>query len=132
MKIYNGCTVAEARDIAGELGIRFAGSDVSNSAGLRISGKLEGTSGVNPYPRRSRDRRMPHVVCWHGYRDFMRAVFERYPSARIVTGLMGDNDYRGAEDFERKYRASGYRNVGSMVDPFLHFNACDCEYTGTL
>jgi len=63
------------------------------------------------------------AVCWHGHRDFMRAVFEREPDARIHTALA---DYHGAEDFERKYRDTN-KNIGSVMRPLRYGDACKCE-----
>lgn len=131
MKIYDGCTVREAYAIAYGLGIEFQGKDASNSRGVRISGRLVAHRELaNPYPARKRDRRMPHCVCWHGYRDFMRAVFERYPDARIVTGLRGKVEYRGLEDFRRNYASTGNFNVGSIVQPLRMISACECSESG--
>lgn len=39
-------------------------------------------------------------MCWHGHRDFMRALYRLAPDARIKTALA---DYRDAEDFDRKF-----------------------------
>ena len=35
--------------------------------------------------------------------------------------------YNGAEDFERKYAATGDREVGSRMDPVILADLCDCE-----
>lgn len=64
------------------------------------------------------------ACCWHGHRDIMQALFDAYPDARLQSAQA---DYRGKEDFEDSFEATGYVNIGSQVSP-LHFNdACDCE-----
>lgn len=67
--------------------------------------------------------RRVHAVCWHGHRDFMREVFRVNPDARIKTGWA---DYKGSEDFEDKFGATAYRNVGSMMYPAYAKDICKC------
>lgn len=59
---------------------------------------------------------IPGAVCWHGHRDFMRALFKLAPDAIISTTLA---TYRGREDFERSHgatRHSSGRYFGFGVD----------------
>jgi hypothetical protein len=133
MKVY-GVTLNQCHDIARSLGIRFEGEDVSNSRGARTSGKLRADGATNPYPRVSaspfQTRRMPHCVCWHGHRDFMRAVFAIEPGARITTGLRGSIDYQGSEDFEQKYQDTAWLNIGAPIAPVAMCEACSCPESG--
>jgi len=78
------------------------------------------SSGFNP------ERRV-HAVCWHGHRDFMRAIFKREPNARIKTMWA---DYKGSQDFERKFGATAHLNVGSMMYPAYAGSVCKC-HTGS-
>lgn len=64
------------------------------------------------------------AACWHAHRDVMREIFDRAPDAILVTALAR---YEGRDDFERKYRATGEQNIGSMVQPMSMINACDCN-----
>jgi hypothetical protein len=67
-------------------------------------GPVTGVTGSRPYQRRSLDNRQQvAVVCWHGHRDWMREVYRVAPDARIKTALA---DYRGAVDFEARYRST--------------------------
>lgn len=43
---------------------------------------------------------IPGAVCWHGHRDFMRALFTVEEYGRIQTALA---DYKGRDDFERSF-----------------------------
>lgn len=97
-----------------------------------LDGKRRHKAGEFRYGRRSvhitnRDgsmRRIPGAVCWHGHRDFMRAVFSILPDVRITSRLA---DYRGVVDFEAKYRDTAHRNVGSQFHPCYYAEACDCD-----
>lgn len=92
--------------------------------------------GANPYPRLSsspfatasgKPRRVGGAVCWHGFRDYFRAVLTAYPSGRIVTGMA---DYRGLSDFEARHRETGWANVGSIMYPVSACEACACPESG--
>ena len=78
-------------------------------------------------------------VCWHGHRDFFRALFQRRPEARIQTTLLARenrfNLHHGeltterwytAENFERVYPGTGDLNIGSMIDPQMMRDSCAC------
>lgn len=74
-----------------------------------------------------REGRRVHAVCWHGFRDFFRAVYRRAPGAIFRTAL---DTWRGSEDFEARYRASGVRNVGAQIAPVCAAEACRCGEQG--
>lgn len=135
MKIYD-VPVSELARIADNLGLRAEFSDVSNSRGHRASGRLMPPyGGPNPYPRISASplawtggkQRRVWAVCWHGFRDYFRAVLTAYPTARIVTGMA---DYRGLSDFEERHRETGWANVGSQAYPVHACEACTCPESG--
>jgi hypothetical protein len=64
------------------------------------------------------------ALCWHGFRDFFRAVFAIEPSARFVTMLA---TYDGAADFERVFPDTSEKNIGSQFAPVAIADACRCE-----
>jgi hypothetical protein len=68
------------------------------------------------------DRRV-NAVCWHGFRDFFRECFSLEPDAVFRTAL---DTWNGSEDFETRYRQSGWKNIGSQLMPLNAANACDC------
>lgn len=39
-------------------------------------------------------------ICWHGFRDFMRAIYAEYPDTVIEAGYRGKVVYQGSEHFE--------------------------------
>ncbi len=72
--------------------------------------------------RTHRGRRLAKA-CWHAHRDVMKELFNTYPSALLVTMLAR---YDGRDGFLAEFPATGNNNVGSMVQPLLLREACDC------
>jgi len=64
------------------------------------------------------------ACCWHGHRDIMQALFDAYPDARLQSAQA---DYRGKDDFEDSFEATGYTNIGSQMSPLYFRHACECE-----
>jgi hypothetical protein len=89
--------------------------------------------GDAPYQREavgygSAGRRV-HAVCWHGFRDFFRAVFVDSPDAVFQTGL---DTWKGSADFEARFASSGYKNIGSPIAPVAMVYACRCSGRGRI
>ena len=138
MKVWTRLSESELREIAAEVGVKIHSDWRGN--GIRRDGRAwrfrlalnsdlpkrdsgykyqrTSSSGFNP------ERRVA-AVCWHGHRDYMRAVFSRDPDARIKTAFA---DYRGSEGFERDFPETGYRNVGSMMYPAFAKDICTCSW----
>lgn len=72
--------------------------------------------------------RKVNAVCWHGFRDFFRAVYRQEPDAKFVTAF---DTWQSSDDFEARHRESGYRNVGSIMFPVIAIDNCTCPETGT-
>lgn len=85
--------------------------------------------GDAPYQRMKRDgsERRVHAVCWHGFRDFFRAVYRIEPGAVFATAY---DTWRDSEDFEARFRESGHRNIGSQMYPMAAAEACRCPESG--
>jgi len=138
MKVWTRLSESELRDIASDVGVAIH-SDFSRG-GIRKDGRawrfrlaLDSTvpkrdSGYK-YQRTSasgfHEGRRVAAVCWHGHRDYMRAIFARDPEARIKTSWA---DYKGSENFERDFPETGYRNVGSMMYPAFAKDICTCSW----
>jgi len=73
----------------------------------------------------SRGRRRVHAVCWHGHRDFFRAVFAQAPVAVIVTSKARYT----AHNFEVTYPTTNV-NIGPPIAPVMFADACDCPDSG--
>ncbi len=147
MKVWTKLSENDIYNIADEVGVAIALSQVSTerhfgmtvpppeipkvgrafSFGLRPLTSLGRIDGDYKYQRTSSsgfspDRRV-FAVCWHGWRDFMIALYERDPDARIKTVFA---DYHGVEGFRRNYEATGNKNVGSMMYPMQAREVCNC------
>lgn len=137
MKVWTVLNPDEIRAVATSVGVRIH-SDW-NGSGIRKDGcawnfrlalgdEKRGDSG-RKYQRTStsyfNEGRKIAAVCWHGHRDFMLALYEHDPNARIKTHWA---DYRGVEDFREKFGNTGYRNVGSMMYPMFAKDICTCSW----
>lgn len=131
-----GVTEAEIRAAAAEVGLTvyndWRGTGVvKDGRALRFrlgldTARARNANGSLPYQRRSTSRSRPRriaAVCWHGHRDFMRALFRLAPEARIKTAIA---DYRGAGDFERRFRSTGDRWGRENDYHRAYDEACDC------
>lgn len=74
--------------------------------------------------RRSFSGRHGRWSCWHAFRDVFAAWLMVDPNATIRTGVA---TYRGRDDFLAKFPETGNRNIGSLIEPLLITDACDCE-----
>jgi hypothetical protein len=63
------------------------------------------------------------AICWHGHRDFMRAVFALDTDATFKTSV---DTWDGSDDFENRHEDSAYRNIGSQIAPQQYGHACRC------
>ena len=102
-------------------------SSAFTSKGRRKSGE----KGDAPYQRESvgygSAGRRVSAVCWHGFRDYFREVFSQTQGAHFYTSV---STWRGSEDFEARYRQSGYKNIGPPVRPVAMASACRCPESG--
>ncbi len=64
------------------------------------------------------------AVCWHGHRDFFRALLAITPDAVIISRVAR---YDGSEGFERTFEPTGDQNIGSRMNPVAHRDACACR-----
>ena len=72
---------------------------------------------------------VPGAVCWHGHRDFFRALYRRAPGAWIRTAKA---TYTSAKQFEATYRDTGDdpRTGGWGLAPDVPYDqACTCDET---
>lgn len=130
MKVW-GVTESEVRECARSVGVAIHSDWNGNGitqVGRAQQFRLALGDDKQLYRRLSasplhRERKV-NAVCWHGHRDFMRAIFRVNPEARIKSAFA---DYRGSEDFEQSFPETGYRNIGSVMYPCEAQDACVCE-----
>lgn len=89
-------------------------SSRESTKGWRVRGVLRVNNSRAHGARLSHSGRHTPCASWEAHRDFMRVLFDLNPEGRIKTAMA---DYRGREDFEAKYRATGDKNIGSLVMP---------------
>ena len=64
------------------------------------------------------------AICWHGFRDFMIAMYELDSNLRFVTAKA---TYNNKDDFYIKFPDTAYKNIGSYIEPLNFGDACLCE-----
>lgn len=72
------------------------------------------------------------AVCWHGHRDFFRALFRLAPEGKVQTRATRDRTFGGwytAENFEREFRLTD-TSIGSVMHPMRYSEACWCREQG--
>ncbi len=90
---------------------------------LRVSdSKRSGAHHSAPTPWS--DGRRTVSACWHATRDVLEAIFQEFPEARVKSAMA---DYRGQEDFSRKFPDTYHVNVGSQVAPAKYGSLCECQ-----
>ena len=64
-----------------------------------------------------------NAVCWHGFRDFLKSLYEIDENFRVVTA---QTTYTNKENFYSTYEDTRYNNIGSMMQPIELGSACLC------
>ena len=82
--------------------------------GRRVRFTLETRDAWKRGSRTSASGRHMRKASWEAHRDVLAALFELDAGATIKTTLA---IYRGREDFEAKFPATGDKNVGSIIEP---------------
>jgi len=68
--------------------------------------------------------RKVNAICWHGFRDFLNELYLAYPLLRVVTS---QTTYTNRTNFISTFKATGYNNIGSQIQPLEYHNACLCN-----
>lgn len=91
--------------------------------------RWDGPRGDSRYQRESVGTagRRVYAVCWHGFRDYFRAVYRLEPNAIFYTAIATWHD---RDDFEARHTLTGHLNVGSQVSPVAMVDACRCPEKG--
>ena len=64
------------------------------------------------------------AICWHGFRDFMIAMYELDGNLRFVTA---HTTYNNKDNFYIKFPDTAYKNIGSLMNPINFGDACLCD-----
>ena len=76
------------------------------------------------YNNKDGSKRKVNAICWHGFRDFFIELYKYNDSLRIVTA---NTTYTSVFDFYKNYNQTGYKNIGSMIQPLQYNKACLCD-----
>ena len=74
--------------------------------------------------RKDGGRRRLKSACWHAHRDVMKAIFDMNPESVLKTAKVY---YKGKDDFYEKFEDTGYGNIGSIMEPILYRELCECH-----
>jgi hypothetical protein len=116
-------------EAAAEIGVTL---DISALSSNRFRVKLN-PSGPSSWDRKyqrwspssdpNRNDRLVHAICWHGFRDFFRAVYRNAPDATFRTSLA---TWHNSAHFEANFEDSGDLNAGNRSNPCPWRELCEC------
>jgi hypothetical protein len=120
-------TTAQMETALATVNASYEGNVIFNRYDVERNGTINFTLRVKdskaPGHRRSHMGRRIPAACWHVHRDFMAAVFDLAPDAVLRSCRAC---YKGKDGFERDFPATGFANIGSMMQPLAYADACDC------
>ena len=131
MKIYgfknNNIYTIDIFNLAEKLGIKAViNTDSSNCFNVKLNrsnnDKYQRTGFM--YSENLQRYNKVSAICWHGFRDFMIAMYELDINLRFVTAQA---TYKNKDDFYIKFPDTAYKNIGSLMNPINFGNACLCE-----
>lgn len=109
MKVW-GVYDDEIRELADEVGLAIWGDwrgtgiyREGRAYRFRLKLRDRREDGRLKFQKLGYQERKTSAVCWHGHREFLTALFRRFPDARVKTALA---DYYGRDDFHRTFRAT--------------------------
>ena len=131
MKIYgfknNSLCSVDISNIADKLGIKVViDKNSSNCFNVKLNrsnnDKYQRTGHL--YSENLQRYNKVSAVCWHGFRDFMIALYKLDGNLRFVTKQA---TYKNKDDFYIKFPDTAYKNIGSYNEPLNYGDACLCE-----
>lgn len=89
-------------------------ASITWSKGRRVRFTIETRDAWKHGSRTSASGRHMRKASWEAHRDVMQALFQHDSHATIKTALA---TYRGIDDFNDKFPATAFKNVGSIIQP---------------
>lgn len=123
--LFTNTTIRELEHAADTVGVRLI---AVKTIGKRVKARL-GLTGEIYRRLSSHDGHRVAAVCWHGHRDFFRALYAINPHVVITSRGLGGFTirYNNAADFEREFPKTAYRNIGAIMRPAYACEYCTCE-----
>ena len=131
MKIYgfknNNICTNDIFNLAEKLGIKAViNTDSSNCFNVKLNrsnnDKYQRTGFM--YSENLKRYNKVSAICWHGFRDFMIALYKLDVDLRFVTAKA---TYKNIDDFYLKFPDTAYKNIGSKMKPLNYSDACLCD-----
>jgi len=131
MKIYgfknNNICTNDIFNLAEKLGIKAViNTDSSNCFNVKLNrsnnDKYQRTG--FQYSENLKRYNKVSAICWHGFRDFMIALYKLDVDLRFVTKQA---TYKNIDDFYIKFPDTAYKNIGSLMNPINYGDACLCD-----
>ena len=126
--IVSGVTAQDIRDVVAKLNATdYDGNvvierlDTLNQKGTRHTLKLGTADSRKHGSRRAGSGRHGKWLCWHGFRDVVRAIMAVNPDAKVRSAAAV---YDGSVGFERVYPSTAERNIGSLYQPAYMPDMC--------
>lgn len=119
--IVSGVTAQDIRDVVAKLNATDYDGNVVierlgtlNQKDTRHTLKLGTADSRKHGSRRAGSGRHGKWLCWHGFRDVVRAIMAVNPDAKVRSAAAV---YNGRNGFESVYPSTAGVNVGSMAQP---------------
>ena len=136
MKIYNTKNITNFETILNEIKLKL-NIDIDyntiskNCFRVKLNKKKENKNYQRTgfYTNKDGSPRKINAICWHGYRDFLSQLYSYNSGLRVVTMTA---TYKNSMDFYRNYEQTGYKNIGSVIQPKFYndgmsfFSCLDC------
>lgn len=128
-----GLTQSQIADAVSVANKSYAGNivierlEATSGSGIRHNLKLGVANSRVAGARRSGSGRHGKWLCWHGFRDVIRAMMVTNPDTVVRSSQAV---YRGSDDFENVYPDTAYVNVGSLFQPSYLAENCVGECAG--
>lgn len=115
--------VVSTRLYEGNIAVTADAYDKSNTRTDKCIARVRAINSRGPGARRTTSGKLRPDACWHAYRDVLDLLFQKFPEARVDTGMAR---YRGKNGFLRDYPATAHKNVGTQSHPVTMPELCDC------
>ena len=119
--IVSGVSAQDIRDVVAKLNASDYDGNVVierletlNRKDSRHALKLGTADSRKHGSRRAGSGRHGKWLCWHGFRDVVRAIMDVNPDAKVRSAAAV---YDGSVGFERVYPSTAETNVGSWAEP---------------
>lgn len=127
MKV-TGLDITQLRQVMRDATTRYYNDNLTfnrldSNGGKWVNFTLRVVSSKGPGHRISMMGRHITAACWHAHRDFMIELFEQYPKAQLISCYA---NYRGKASFRAQFEETGYKNIGSIMQPLMMNEACGC------